>query len=141
MIPEQKLWVAVLAQLAADALTKKEAVFGGGKIRDKREAVDFYEKHSRHLHDVCDNAGLEPTYVKRQYEMAKAGKISVKIFHRKLLNALSCVLIAIAASGCTSSKVSIPNVKACVAEYDAEGFIGTRDEYVDGCYRFAAVKF
>jgi hypothetical protein len=50
-------------------------------------------------------------------------------------------LIAIAASGCTSSKVSIPNVKACVAEYDAEGFIGTRDEYVDGCYRFAAVKF
>jgi hypothetical protein len=141
MIPEQKLWVAVLAQLAADALTKKEAVFGGGKIRDKREAVDFYEKHSRHFYDVCDNAGLEPTYVKRQYKMAKSEKISVKTFHRKLLNALSCVLISIAASGCTSPKVSIPNVKACVAEYDAEGFIGTRDEYVDGCYRFAAVRF
>jgi len=141
MTPEQKLWVAVLAQAAADALTKKETVFGGTGIKDKREAIDFYEKHSRHFHNVCDNAGLEPTYVKRQYEMAKAEKISVKTFHRKLLSALSCVLIAIAASGCTSPKVSIPNVKACVAEYDAEGFIGTRDEYVDGCYRFAAVRF
>lgn len=141
MIPEQKMWVAVLAQAAADALTKKETVFGGTNIRDKREAIDFYEKPSRHFHNVCDNAGLEPTYVKRQYEMAKAEKISVKTFHRKLLNALSCVLIAIAASGCTSPKVSIPDVKACVAEYDAEGFIGTQDEYVDGCYRFAPVRF
>ncbi len=140
MTPEQKMWVAVLAQAAIDALSKKE-ITCGGEIKNKRESVRFYEKPSRYFQDVCDNAGLDHTYVKRLYEMAKAEKITPKDFHRKLLNALSCVLIAIAVSGCTSPKISIPDVKACIAEYDAEGFIGTRDEYVDGCYQFAAVRF
>ena len=35
----------------------------------------------------------------------------------------------------------IPDVKACIAEYDGPGYVGTRAEYVAGCYRFATVRF
>lgn len=57
------------------------------------------------------------------------------------------IILAAALTACTQSpapvsgEINIPSTKACVAEYDAEGFIGTREEYVAGCYRFAIRRF
>ena len=57
------------------------------------------------------------------------------------------ILLALAASACATQDPapvlghrSIPDVKACVAEFDT-GFVGTQKEYERGCYRFAEVRF
>ena len=58
------------------------------------------------------------------------------------------IAVALLTSACATQEPapvlghrSIPDVKACIAEYEPEGFIGTREEYNDGCYKFAAVRF
>lgn len=57
------------------------------------------------------------------------------------------ILFGLLASACATQepaqvgRIIIPDVRACMAEYDAEGFIGTQEEYDGGCYKFAAVRF
>lgn len=57
------------------------------------------------------------------------------------------IAVALLTSACATQEPAqvgrfiIPDVRACMAEYEPEGFIGTQEEYNDGCYKFAAVRF
>ena len=57
------------------------------------------------------------------------------------------ILFGLLTSACATQepaqvgRIIIPDVRACMAEYESEGFIGTQKEYNDGCYKFASVRF
>lgn len=56
------------------------------------------------------------------------------------------LLAALVLSACTQApaqvgRIMIPDVKACMAEYEPDGFIGTQAEYDAGCYQFASARF
>ncbi len=67
---EQALWAAVITQALMDAASrsaKQEA------RKDKTRALDWLGEHTDDFVDVCDLAGLDPSYVSTRASRAVAG--------------------------------------------------------------------
>jgi len=80
LLPEQKLWRAVLCQALYDALSdfKNQML-----IEDDRQDAEYWFKDKpRSFYEVCRNAGFDPGYV---YEKVK------KLMNLKKLNKLGIV--------------------------------------------------
>jgi hypothetical protein len=80
ILPEQKLWRAVLCQALYDALSdfKNQMLIED----DRQDARYWFRDKPRSFHEVCRNAGFDPNYV---YEKVK------KLMNLKNLNKLGIV--------------------------------------------------
>jgi hypothetical protein len=80
IIPEQKLWRAVLCQALYDALSdfKNQMLIED----DRQDAQYWFRDKPRSFHEVCRNAGFDPGYV---YDKVK------KLMNLKKLNKLGIV--------------------------------------------------
>ena len=61
IIPEQKLWRAVLCQMLYDALSSFE-----NKVmspHEKKLAENWFLNKSKDFYDVCNHAGFDPMYI------------------------------------------------------------------------------
>jgi hypothetical protein len=61
LIPEQKLWRAVLCQMLYDALSSFE-----NKVmspHEKKLAENWFLNKSKDFYDVCNHAGFDPMYI------------------------------------------------------------------------------
>ena len=155
MTPEEKMWNAVIAQAFADAFPNDDHWEKNHKqlknvfAYNHKQANAWFSLGNRDFILTCQNAGVDPEWVMRLYHKRKAGNkrlpLDIRTI-RKSAQAATCVIM-LTLGACAQApapverQFTIPNVKACIAEYDAEGFIGTREQYVDGCYRFAPVRF
>ena len=89
--PEQRLWKAVLAQAAYDALFDRAIT----KKAERRDAKDWFLFKTKSFVDVCRNAGFDPNYIhekmkkkilnqkmiwKMQKGVTKNGMLGVKIY-------------------------------------------------------------
>lgn len=155
MTPEQRLWVAVIERAFIDAFVDED--FWKKTHHQEKNVFKFnydqahawFSLGNKDFIVTCQYANLDPAWVMRMYHERKKNHkpipLSQKIA-RKLAKTATCVML-LALGACAQSpapverQFTIPNVKACIAEYDADGFIGTRKQYVDGCYRFAPVRF
>jgi hypothetical protein len=80
LIPEQKLWRAVLCQALYDALSDfKNQMY---TTDDKQDAKFWFRDKPRSFHEVCRNAGFDPEYV---HDKVK------KLMNLKRLNKLGIV--------------------------------------------------
>jgi len=156
MTPEQRLWGAVIERAFADAFVDED--FWKKTHHQEKNVFKFnydqahawFSLGNKDFILTCQYAGLDPEWVMRLYHKRKAGKKRIPLdirTIRKWAQAATCVMM-LALGACTHQspapverQFTIPNVKACVAEYDAAGFVGTREQYVDGCYRFAEWRF
>ena len=92
--PEQRLWKAVLAQAAYDALFDRVIT----KKAERRDAKDWFLFKTKSFVDVCRNAGFDPNYIhekmkkkilnqkmiwKMQKGVTKNGMLGVKIHDSK----------------------------------------------------------
>ena len=80
LLPEQKLWRAVLCQALYDALSdfKNQMLVED----DKQDATYWFRDKPKSFHEVCRNAGFDPEYI---YEKVK------KLTNLKKLNKLGIV--------------------------------------------------
>jgi len=80
ILPEQKLWRAVLCQALYDALSdfKNQMLIED----DRQDARYWFRDKPRSFHEVCRNAGFDPNYV---HEKVK------KLMNLKNLNKLGIV--------------------------------------------------
>jgi hypothetical protein len=61
LIPEQKLWKAVLCQMLYDALSDFENK--AMSFHEKKLAENWFLNKSKDFFDVCNNAGFDPMYI------------------------------------------------------------------------------
>lgn len=155
MTPKQRLWGAVIERAFMDAFVDEN--FWRKTHHQEKNVVKYnydqahawFSLGNKDFILTCQYAGLDPAWIMRMYEERRGGK-KIKLpslrTARKWAHMASCVLL-LAVGACVQApppverQFTIPNVKACIAEYDAAGFIGTREQYVDGCYRFAEWRF
>lgn len=155
MTPELILWGKVVEMAFSDAFVDED--FWKKTHHQERnvfkynydQAHAWFSLGNKDFILTCQYAGLDPEFVMRLYHKRKAGNkrlpLDIRTI-RKSAQAATCVIM-LTLGACAQApapverQFTIPNVKACIAEYDAEGFIGTREQYVDGCYRFAPVRF
>jgi hypothetical protein len=80
LLPEQKLWRAVLCQALYDALSdfRNQLLIDD----DRQDAEYWFRDKPRNFHEVCRNAGFDPGYV---YDKVK------KLMNLKKLNKLGIV--------------------------------------------------
>jgi len=80
ILPEQKLWRAVLCQALYDALSdfKNQMLIED----DRQDARYWFRDKPRSFHEVCRNAGLDPNYVHQKVK---------KLMNLKNLNKLGIV--------------------------------------------------
>lgn len=66
--PETKLWRAVLAAAASDAIDENILDYKGNYIlpTNRRISQDYFLYPTRHFYMVCNFAGMEPEYVLRK---------------------------------------------------------------------------
>jgi len=66
--PELKLWRAVLAAAAEDAVSEADMDIKGNMryVRHKKEDRDYFLNPTRSFYTVCRNAGYDPEYVIRK---------------------------------------------------------------------------
>ena len=66
--PEVKLWRAVLAAAASDAIDENILDYKGNFIlpMNRRIAQDYFLNPTRHFYTVCNYAGMDPEYVLRK---------------------------------------------------------------------------
>lgn len=156
MLPEQRLWASLIDQLMRDAFKLKRNA-RHSDYNSVQHVIDqahsWFNIHSKDFVMVCDMAGYDPGFVMREYqkEQQRTGRGNwrdIKTVRKHLQQIGVATMLAMTVSACATQKpaplqgdVMIPDIKACIAEYDEPGFIGTRAEYVAGCYRFAAVRF
>lgn len=156
MQPEQRVWASLIDQLMQDAFRLKSNA-RHANYNSVQHVIDqahsWFSIHSKDFVMVCDMAGYDPGFVMREYEKEKkrTGRGNwrdIKTVRKHLQQIGVATMLALTVSACATQKpaplrgdVMIPDVKACIAEYDEPGFIGTREEYVAGCYRFATVRF
>lgn len=158
MTPDQRLWWSVIERAFLDAFpSEKDWKRVHHQERNVfqynlNQANAWFSLHNIHFRDVCHYAGLDPEYVLRLYNDKKSGRRQRQYDDRTIrkyaMRAASIAMLALTVSACATqepaplrSQMMIPDVKACIAEYDAPGFIGTRAEYVAGCFKFATVRF
>jgi len=80
ILPEQKLWRAVLCQALYDALSdfKNQMLIED----DRQDAKYWFRDKPRSFHEVCRNAGFDPNYVHQKVK---------KLMNLKNLNKLGIV--------------------------------------------------
>jgi hypothetical protein len=80
VLPEQKLWRAVLCQALYDALSdfKNQMLIED----DRQDARYWFRDKPRSFHEVCRNAGFDPNYVHQKVK---------KLMNLKNLNKLGIV--------------------------------------------------
>jgi hypothetical protein len=80
ILPEQKLWRAVLCQALYDALSdfKNQMLIED----DRQDARYWFRDKPRSFHEVCRNAGFDPNYVHQKVK---------KLMNLKNLNKLGIV--------------------------------------------------
>lgn len=85
LIPEQKLWRAVLCQMLYDALSSFENK--AMSIHEKKSAENWFINKSKDFFDVCNNAGFEPMYihekVKKLLNLKKLEKLGIVWNHTR----------------------------------------------------------
>jgi hypothetical protein len=153
MTAEQKLWTAVVSQAFHDAFPP---TYFTNKMRKQdrnaytmtvSQAHNWFSLGNRDFVEICQLAGLEPGYVIRLYNERKNGTKTTSLL-RGAVHRMACVLLLVLPlAACATQepaqvgRIMIPDVKACLAEYEPKGFVGTQAEYDAGCYQFANVRF
>ena len=159
MLPEQKLWCAVIERAFLDAFPPedhwKRTHKGEHNVFEYNlnQARAWFSIHNKHFRTVCQYAGLDPEYILRLYREKLSGKrqstwLDTRTIRKHAMRVVSIALLTLTVSACATQEpaplrgeMMIPDVKACIAEYDGPGYVGTRADYVAGCYRFATVRF
>jgi len=77
VLPEQKLWQAVLYQSIHDS------VFGNYKslstVREKEEAKEWLNINNEGFKEVCENAGFNPHFVYKSIIKLMKGKVKTNV--------------------------------------------------------------
>jgi hypothetical protein len=77
VLPEQKLWQAVLYQSIHDS------VFGNYKnlstVREKEEAKEWLNINNEGFKEVCENAGFNPYFVYKLIIKLMKGKVKTNV--------------------------------------------------------------
>ena len=154
MTPEEKMWNAVISQAFADAFPNDEHWEKNHKqlknvfAYNHKQANAWFSLGNRDFILTCQNAGVDPEWVMRLYNQRaqKRDRISQGIRGAARRMAMIAVMLLPLAACATQEpaqvgRIMIPDVKACIAEYEPDGFIGTQAEYDAGCYKFASVRF
>lgn len=159
MTPEEKLWCAVIERAFLDAFPPddywKRTHKGEHNVfkYNLNQARAWFSIHNKSFRKCCQYAGLDPEYVLRLYQEKLSGKrqstwLDERTIRKHAMRVVSIAAIALTVSACATQEpapirgnLMIPDVKACIAEYDGPGYVGTRADYIDGCYRFAPARF
>jgi len=85
LIPEQKLWKAVLCQMLYDALSNFENK--AMSFHEKEAAENWFLNKSKDFFDVCNYAGFDPMYihekVKKLLNLKKLKKLGIVWNHTR----------------------------------------------------------
>jgi len=77
VLPEQKLWQAVLYQSIHDS------IFGNYKslstVREKEEAKEWLNINNEGFKEVCENAGFNPHFVYKSIIKLMKGKVKTNV--------------------------------------------------------------
>jgi hypothetical protein len=77
VLPEQKLWQAVLYQSIHDS------VFGNytsvSTVREKEEAKEWLDINNEGFEEVCENAGFNPYFVYKSIIKLMKGKVKTNV--------------------------------------------------------------
>lgn len=115
---------------------------------DYNSAHAWFNIGNRDFVTTCQNAGVDPEWVMRMYQQRKQQSERASQGIRGAARRMAMIaMMLLPLAACATQEPAqvgrfiIPDVKACMAEYEPEGFIGTQAEYDAGCYQFAAVRF